>query len=151
MNESTSFFARFVLKALGAGYPIRLSIGIAIGIALKMVADGLAATYPEGAFLKAVSAYQMYWFVIVCCPLAFIPVVLGKRNAPEAVVHTINTIQALLDRGKFSKINEQMFWRALLDKYIAAAKPDLSIAPDMEKLVAETNKEIPVSTDQAPS
>jgi H+/Cl- antiporter ClcA len=151
MNESTSFFTRFVLKALGAGHPIRLSIGIAIAVVLKIVADALALSSPGNAFLKGVSAYQMYWFVIACCPLAFIPVVLGKRNAPEAVVHTINTIQAILDRAKLSKTNEQMFWRALLDKYIAAAKPDLSGAPDMGKVFEEAKNEIPITSDQAPS
>jgi hypothetical protein len=151
MNESTSFFTRFVLKALGAGHPIRLSIGIAIAVVLKILGDALALSFPENAFLKTVSAYQMYWFVIACCPLTFIPMVLGKRNAPEAVVHTINTIQALLDRAKLSKINEQMFWRALLDKYIAAAKPDLSGAPDIGKVLEETKAEIPLTSDQAPS
>lgn len=151
MTGSTSFVARVVLKALGAAHPIRLSIGIALGIVLKMFVDGFALSFPENAFLKAVSAYQMCWFMIACCPLAFIPVVLGKRNAPEAVVHTINTMQALLDRAKLSKLNEQMFWRAVIEKYVAAAKPDLSVTPDLENVFDETRKEIPISTDEAPS
>jgi hypothetical protein len=77
--------------------------------------------------------------------------VIGKRSAPEAVVHTINTMQALLDRARLSKLNEQMFWRSVLEKYVAAAKPDLSTAPDMEKVFDEAGKEIPISNDQAPS
>jgi len=116
-----------------------------------MFVDGGAFAYPGNAFLKAVSAYQLYWFLIACSPLAFIPMVIGKRSAPEAVVHTINTMQALLDRARLSKLNEQMFWRSVLEKYVAAAKPDLSTAPDMEKVFDEAGKEIPISNDQAPS
>lgn len=151
MNESSSFFLRLVLKALGAGHPVRLSIGIAVGIVMKMLVDGLELAFPAHPFLKAVSAYQMYWFLIACSPLAFIPIIVGKRNAPEAVVHTINTIQALLDRAKLSKANEQMFWHALLDKYVAAAKPDFRVSPNLEQAFDETRKEIPISQDQAPN
>jgi hypothetical protein len=64
-----------------------------------------------------------------------------RCNAPEAVVHAINTMQAILDRAKLSRVYEQMFWRTLLDKYVAAAKPDLSIAPDMGKVFDETKTE----------
>jgi len=44
-----------------------------------------------------------------------------------------------------------MFWRTLLDKYVAAAKPNLSIAPDMGKVFDETKTEVQISNDQAPS
>jgi hypothetical protein len=152
MNDPSisTLLLRLIFRSLGAGHPIRLAIGVAVGIALKVAADALAAAYPESAALKTVAGYQSIWFIIVCAPLVFVPMVFGKRNAPETVVHTVNTIQALLDRAKLSRVGEQLFWRALLDKYVAAAKPDLTASPNMDDLFNETAKEA-LPNDTAPS
>jgi hypothetical protein len=146
----SSLLLRLVFRSLGAGHPIRLAIGIAFGIFLKAIMGALAAAYPESAALKSVDAYQSIWFIIVCAPLPFLPIILGNRNAPESVVHTINTIQALLDRAKLSRVGEQLFWRSLVDKYVAAAKPDLSASPKMDDIFKEAAKEA-LPNDAAPS
>jgi hypothetical protein len=146
----SSLMLRLIFRSLGAGHPIRLAVGVAFGIALKIAADVLSASYPESAALKTVAAYQSIWFIILCAPLVFVPIVFGKRSAPESAVHTINTIQALLDRAKLSRLGEQLFWRALLDKYVAAAKPDLRASPNMDDLFRETAKET-LPNDAAPS
>ncbi|MCA1453553.1 hypothetical protein I6F35_10040 [Bradyrhizobium sp. BRP22] len=149
MNESSSLVLRLLMKSLGAGHPIRFAIGLAIGTVIKMVIDALSLALPEVLFLKGISSYQMHWYLLASAPLAFVPMVFGKRNAPESVVHTINTIQALLDRAKLSKPNEQMLWRALLEKYVSAATPELSSTPDPKQLFDEALKELPVSDDPA--
>jgi hypothetical protein len=149
--QPSSLIVRLILRSLGAGHPIRLSIGIAFGALMKIIVDALAAGFPENEVLKSIAGYQSIWFIVVCAPLIFFPMVRGNRNAPEKVVHTINTIQALLDRAKLSQLSEQMFWRALLDKYVAAAKPDLSASPDMDAVFKEPAKEVPISNDQTPS
>ncbi|WP_315782197.1 hypothetical protein [Bradyrhizobium sp. SZCCHNPS1003] len=146
--QSQSFLIRLVLGALGAAHPIRLAIGVAAGVILKIFLDGLAVSFPNILFLKAISAYQMYWFLIACSPLPFAPMLLGNRNAPESVVHKINTMQAILDRAKLSRVHEQMFWRTLLDKYVAAANTDLSRNPDLGKLFDESKAEIQIPNDQ---
>jgi hypothetical protein len=43
-----------------------------------------------------------------------------------------------------------LFWRALLDKYVGAAKPDLTASPNMDELFKETAKEA-LPNDAAPS
>jgi hypothetical protein len=88
--------------------------------------------------------------MIVCAPLTFLPLIFGKRNAPESVVHQINTIQAILDRSGLPRVAQQLVWRALINKYVDAAKPDLSAPPNLEAVFNETANELPFPKDLRP-
>jgi hypothetical protein len=124
---SSTLFLRLLTRLVGADHPIRLGCGVSLGILLKLLLDGMAATFPDTAFIVRIADNQMIWFILACIPVVYWPLISGRRGAPEPVVHTINTIQAVLDRAKLTKVQEAMFWRALLDKYVAAAQPDLSV------------------------
>ena len=65
--------------------------------------------------------------MVVRTPM-FLPLI-GKRNAPEGAVHSINPIHATLDRAKLTQAQAQIFWRALLDKYVTVPKPISATTP----------------------
>lgn len=146
MNES-SLLIRLVLRLLGAHHPIRLSVGIAIGVIAKMGVTTMAATYQHPSLL-ALAGYPAWYYVIACAPLMYASLLVGKKGAPESIVHQINTVDALLDKSGLSATDKKFIWRSLINRYIEQAKPDLSGTPDVGALV-ELELKTPKGSDPA--
>jgi hypothetical protein len=132
MNES-SLILRLILRILGAHHPIRLAGGLAIAVIVKMLVGAVAAGWPHPS-LAYLGSYETWWYMIGCAPLLYLPLLIGKKGAPETVVHQINTVQALLDRAGLPRERQKLVWNALVSKYIEEAKPDLSRTPDLAEL-----------------
>jgi hypothetical protein len=60
---------RLMVRSLGANHPIRLAIGISVGVLLKMIVDALAASFPFSEALRTFAGYQSVWFIAVCAPV----------------------------------------------------------------------------------
>jgi hypothetical protein len=44
--------------------------------------------------------------------------------------------------AKLSQAEQRMCWRKLIDKYLKAVTPDLTLSPDLKKLLRESEKEL---------
>jgi hypothetical protein len=148
MNDA-SLFVRLVFRFLGAHHPIRLTLGIAIGVLLKMAVGAMAAAY-EHPSLTYLGTWATYWYMLGCAPLMYATLLIGKRGAPETVVHQINTVDALLDRSGLSQESKKLVWRSLVTKYVEEAKPDLSQTPNLKQLAELELQSSPQGPTPAP-
>ncbi len=47
-----------------------------------------------------------------------------------------------MEEAKLSQAEQRTCWRMLIDKYLKAVTPDLSLSPDLAKLLREFEKEL---------
>jgi hypothetical protein len=150
VSGGSSLIFRAIFRMLGAEHPIRLTCGIATGVALKMIVDTAAVLYPT---LTKLAAYDVYWFMIVAAPIFYAPIAFGRGGAPESVANQINAIAAIMKRANLSKEQEAHFWRALLERYVAEATNDPSSRPKVADIAAKVVNEIapPAGQPDAPA
>jgi hypothetical protein len=133
---------RFATGALGGYHPMRLTLGFAIGVMLKMGIHAAGHSLPEALILSGLDEFNMGYFMFACAPLPFLPLILGRRGAPEGVAHQINTIRALLSEENATQVQRTMIWRAITSKYLAAVQPDLVRGPSLQDLFKEAKGEL---------
>jgi hypothetical protein len=141
MTDMPSGLLRLMTGMLGAGYPMRLYLGAAIGTLIKMFVGVFASSHPDRVVWHALDAFSLIWYLIIVIPLFFAPLVFGHKGAPESVAQQVNTIELLMSQAGFTKVQASLIWKALIDKYIKAMQPDLSRAPKLVDLYKETAKE----------
>src|SRR5579862_8583049 len=99
MGYTASFIVRLITRGLGAGYPIRLTVGAIAGLLAKNVVHVLFINIPFSASLKYIDGLHDAYYSVVGAALAFAPLIVGKRGVPEAVVQNIRAIEAMLDHA----------------------------------------------------
>jgi hypothetical protein len=142
MTDMASGFLRLMTGMLGAGYPMRLYVGVAIGTLIKMFVGVLAFVYPDQVVWHALDVFSLTWYLVIVIPLLFAPLAFGHKGAPESVAHQVKTIELLISQAGFTKVQAALIWKSLIDKYIKAMQPDLSRAPKLADLYKETAKEL---------
>jgi hypothetical protein len=134
---------RLVTVALGGNYPMRLVLGLALGVFLKMVVHTVASSQLGGpqTVWSALDDFAMVYFMFVVAPLPFIPIIFSVRTAPEGISHQINTVRVLLDEEKATQERRAYVWRSLTNKYFSALTPDLRQGPSLETLIPEAEND----------
>jgi hypothetical protein len=141
MTDVDSGLLRLMTSALGAAYPARLSVGISFGTICKMAVAALAAAYVGQPLLHALDQFALYLYIVAITPLLFIPIMFGRKGAPDSAVRQVNTVRLLIAEAGFTRGQTQLIWRSLIEKYIKAAQVDLSRPPKVVDLYSETAKE----------
>jgi len=101
MSDGISALLRLLIRAVGAGYPMRLVFGASGGAALKIVLTVAARHNPESAVWNAFNEFSVLWYVIIVTPLLFMPIIFGRRGALEQVAHHVDTLRLFIDQAKF--------------------------------------------------
>jgi hypothetical protein len=150
-NDQLTAAGRLVLSALGALFPVRLAVGLALGFLVKTIVH-VAATIQEQVLWRTLDEYNSIWYVIIVAPLLFIPVIIRSHGVPEQALHHINTIDLMITRSGLTPAQAQMMWRSLIEKYLASVQPDLSHpAPALDTLFEDTKHELRNTTDPPPN
>jgi hypothetical protein len=153
MKDTLSEVLRLLTSVLGATHPMRLLLALSGALGVKTAVTVLSKTYAVQPW-TALDEFAAAWYILLIVPLFFAPVVLGRRGAPETAVHQVNTVRLLLQEAGFRGAQQQMIWRALIDKYLKAVQPDLSEKPRLASMlrdaVAETQETSGNTTSATP-
>lgn len=142
-----SGFWRYLVTSLGTLFPVRLALGIAIGFAIKTCIHVLAETGADKSWV-AFDEFNSIWYIVVVAPWLFVPIIFGRRGAPESTVHHINTVDLLIARSGLSPHQKSLIWRSLIEKYLNAVQPDLSRpSPALSALLDEAKKDAQNSSE----
>jgi|SRR5580693_8817871 hypothetical protein len=141
-NFDGSALLRFLTSALGGNHPMRLTLGLALGVFAKMAINALAHSYPSVAAWNALDEFGTIFFMFAFAPVPFVPIIFSQRTAPEGVSHQISTIRALLDEEGATHAHRAMVWRSITSKYLAKMEPDLSRGPALQNLFKEATDEL---------
>jgi len=142
VTDIGSSLLRLMTGALGAGYPTRLFVGISFGTICKMAVAALAAAYVSQPLLHALDQFALYLYIVAVTPLLFVPIMFGRKGAPDSAVQQVNTVRLLIAEAGFTRGQAQFIWRSLIDKYIRAAQVDLSRPPKVVDLYKESAGEL---------
>jgi hypothetical protein len=140
--DGLSAFWRFLVTSLGTLFPVRLALGVAVGFGAKTGVHVLAETTAEKSWV-ALDEFSSIWFILILTPWLFVPIIFGRKGAPESAVHHINTVELLIARSGLSPHQRTMIWRSLIEKYLNAVQPDLSRpSPALNALLDDAKKDI---------
>jgi hypothetical protein len=136
------------MRHFGARYPIRLAGAIGLSVLTQMSGRVWKIMDAESQLAVLIAETEVYIYFAMIAPLCFLSIVLKGNGAPESAVHQVNTIDLIMQRAKLSQHHCTLIWKKLLEKYVEAAKPDLSKQPDLMAAFEEAKDEV---LDQPPS
>lgn len=141
MTDSLSLIMRLAAKACGGAHPLRFACAVCTAVFIQFIGKLGIVMYPGVTIFKIITEANLLEISAILIPVFFLSVLRGGKGAPEAAVQQVKTIELLIEKAGFSKPQKTMIWRALVDKYLQAAKPDLQIAPDLTSSFEEVRAE----------
>jgi hypothetical protein len=144
--NDVSSLVRSLSGAFGGRHPIRAAIGVALGLATKIVIYVAAGLFPDEKAFSLLGEFNATWYAAIWVGILFAPVVFGRYGAPETVILQFNTVDELIRRAGLGPAQARLIWHGLISRYLEALEPDFSQPPSITELLKEVS-EPPKDTD----
>lgn len=135
--DNITMLIRAILRILGGSHPVRLVIGILIGLALDMIRVYLIAIY--GETIKAIAALGVIppaYMIVLGILLSFSPFLVRRRVIPESAKRIFDILDEYAARVGMTRVQKISLYQPYLKKL--EAEFSSTVVVDLSELAHDT-------------